>query len=167
MASEIFRFGVALVGTMATLGVGAVVMEHPAIAQIRPTPPATSFATGRGIAQGAAFNRGRNANVALTLEGENWSLEMTEILPSNARNQRPGRVQYRGAIVRRTDEPGAANSFSLTTRVRSFDSSDNLRIITNTTGTCRIEVFNSRVISSTCNAVADNSSTDFLGLEQF
>jgi hypothetical protein len=51
--------------------------------------------------------------------------------------------------------------------VRSFDSSANLRIITNTTGTCRIEVFNSRVLASNCSTVADDSSTEFLGLEQF
>jgi hypothetical protein len=93
---------------------------------------------GRGVAQGAAFNRGRNANVALTLDGESFGLELTEILASNVRNQTPARVQYRGAITNRTDEPGTANSFSLFARVRSFDSSANLRIITNTTGICRI-----------------------------
>lgn len=131
----------------------------------RPTPGSVS--QGRGVAQGASFNRGRNANVTLTLDGENFGLEMTEILPSNVRGQTPGRVQYRGAITRRTDDPANANSFSLFTRVRSFDSSANLRIITNTTGTCRIEVFNSRVLSSDCSTIADNSATDFLGLEQF
>ncbi|WP_277882054.1 hypothetical protein [Phormidium tenue] len=38
---------------------------------------------GRGVAQGAAFNRGRNANVALTFDGKNFGLELTEIQPSN------------------------------------------------------------------------------------
>ncbi|MEO1067729.1 MAG: hypothetical protein AAFW95_01205 [Cyanobacteria bacterium J06638_6] len=83
------------------------------------------------------------------------------------RNQTPAQVQYHGAITRRTDEPDTANSFSLFARVRSFDSSANLRIITNTTGTCRITVFASRVLLSDCSTIADNSATDFLGLEQF
>lgn len=42
-----------------------------------------------------------------------------------------------------------------------------LRIITNTTGSCRIEVFDARVIYANCNTVVDNSSIRFLGLEQF
>jgi hypothetical protein len=58
-------------------------------------------------------------------------------------------------------------SFTLTTRVRSFDSSETLRIVTNTTGTCRIEVFDARINYINCNTVVDNSSTRFLGLEQF
>ncbi|MGF1570955.1 MAG: hypothetical protein ACFCVD_23250 [Nodosilinea sp.] len=136
------------------------------LAQLPPRP-ASAFFQGRGVAHDAVFSRGRNANVSLTLDGDNYSLEMTEILPSNPRNQPPGRVQYRGAILRRADQPDSPNSFSLSTRVRSFDSSANLRILTNTTGTCRIDVFNSRVISSSCTTVADDSSTQFLGLEQF
>ncbi|MEA5451521.1 hypothetical protein VB780_23285 [Leptolyngbya sp. CCNP1308] len=136
-------------------------------AQIPNRPAPANLAQGRGVAQGASFNRGRNANVTLNLDGENFGLELTEILPSNVRGQSPARVQYRGAITRRTDDPASANSFSLFTRVRSFDSSANLRIITNTTGTCRIEVFDARVISSDCSTIADNSKTEFLGLEQF
>lgn len=156
----------ALVGTIATLGIAIMV---PAVtqAQIPNRPAQTNLSQGRGVAQGASFNRGRNTNVTLTIDGESFGLEMMEIVPSNVRGQTPGRVQYRGAITRRTDDPANANSFSLFTRIRSFDSSQNLRIITNTTGTCRIEVFNSRVLSSSCSTIADNSETDFLGLEQF
>lgn len=156
----------ALVGTIATLGM-ALIVPAATQAQIPNRPAPTSLSQGRGVAQGAAFNRGRNANVTLTIDGENFGLEMTEIQAANVRGQTPGRVQYRGAITRRTDDPANANSFSLFTRIRSFDSSQNLRIITNTTGTCRIEVFNSRVLSSSCSTIADNSETDFLGLEQF
>ena len=156
------------IGIVAAMG---VVWVSQATAQTNsPTPsrPATmTFFQGRGVAQGAAFNQGRNANVALTLDGNNFGLELTEIQASNVRGQAPGRVQYRGSITRRSDEPGRANSFTLNTRVSSFDSSQNLRILTNTAGTCRLEVFNSRVISSSCSTVADNSSTQFLGLEQF
>ncbi len=153
-----------LVVTVAALG---VMLMAPAIAQIPSRPGPTNLSQGRGVAQGAAFNRGRNANVTLTLDGENFGLELTEIQAANVRGQSPRRVQYRGAITRRTDDPANANSFSLFTRVRSFDSSQNLRIITNTTGTCRIEVFDARVLSSNCSTIADNSETDFLGLEQF
>lgn len=163
------HFLIGLVGVVAACG---FCLFPPAIAQTTAPAPASGPATtgvfqGRGVAQGAAFTRGRNANLNLTLDGENYSLELTEILASNVRNQTPARVQYRGAITRRTDEPGAANSFSVFTRVRSFDTSDNLRIITNTTGTCRIDVFDARVISSSCNTASSNSSTHFLGLEQF
>jgi len=125
------------------------------------------FFQGRGIAQGSAFARGRNANLSLTLDGENFGLEMTEPQASGTRNQTPSRVQYRGVIVRRNREPGGPNNFILSVRVRSFDSSDNFRVISNTTGTCRIEVFDARVTYSNCNAIADDSSTRFLGLEQF
>lgn len=159
---------IGLIGFIAALGVALI---PPVMAQTSvPTPArpaARTVSQGRGVAQGAAFSRGRNANVSLTVDGENFGLELTEIQASNVRGQTPARVQYRGAITRRTDEPGTANSFSLFTRVRSFDSSANLRIITNTTGTCRIEVFNARVLSSNCSTIADDSSTEFLGLEQF
>jgi hypothetical protein len=157
---------IGLAGAITALGI-ALLAPVVTQAQIPNRPAPINLAQGRGVAQGAAFNRGRNVNTSLTLDGENFGLELTEIVPSNVRGQTPGRVQYRGAITRRTDDPASPNSFSLFTRVRSFDSSANLRIITNTTGTCRIEVFNSRVLASTCSTVADNSSTEFLGLEQF
>lgn len=124
------------------------------------------FFQGRGVTQGAAFSRGRNANVSLTLDRDNFRLEMTEI-QATSRNRAPGRVDYRGAIVRRNPDSSSPNSFTLTTRVRSFDSSEIFRVLPNTTGTCRIEVFDARVIYSNCTTVADDGSTRFLGLEQF
>jgi len=162
------RLRIELASGVVVLGVALTPL---AIAETNvPTPArsgAANFFQGRGIAQGATFAKGRNTNISLTLDGENFGLEMIEILPSNTRNQQAGRVQYRGVILRRTDKSGTPNSFSLNTRVRSFDSSANLRVLTNTTGTCRVEVFNSRVIASNCNTVANDSSTQFLGLEQF
>jgi hypothetical protein len=116
---------------------------------------------GRGVAQGAAFTRGRSANVTLTTDRDNFSLDMAE--PS----RRGARVQYRGAIMRRNGGSNNPNSFTLDARVRSFDTSTSLRPITTTAGTCRIEVFDARVVSSTCTSLADDSSTRFLGLEQF
>ena len=122
---------------------------------------------GRGVAQGAVFSQGRNAEVSLTLERDNFGLEMSQLGGTHTGNQSPARIQYRGIVSRRTNGTSGPNSFTLTTRVRSFDSSETLRIITNTTGTCRIEVFDARVNYINCNTVVDNSSTRFLGLEQF
>jgi len=159
----------AWIGIVAALGIaiGSQAMAQTGLPTSPTRPIATNFFQGRGVAQGAAFTQGRNTNLALTLDGDNFGLELTEIQAASTRGQPIARVQYRGAITRRSDDAANPNSFSLNTRVRSFDSSDNFRIITNTTGTCRIEVFDSRVISSSCNTVADNSSTQFLGLEQF
>jgi hypothetical protein len=39
--------------------------------------------------------------------------------------------------------------------------------LTNTAGTCRIEVFGARVVYSNCKIATNDSSTRFLGLEQF
>lgn len=113
---------------------------------------------GRGIAQGSAFTGGRTANTALTIDGNSFGLEIVE--PPGTR----ARVQYRGAVIRRN---GNSSSFTLDGRVQTFNSTDNLRLRGTTTGTCRIEVSNSIVTSSTCNTVTDNSGTRFLGLEQF
>ncbi len=164
--------GCVLVAAAGALAGAAFSLQPQVLAQPStpavPSPAAASGSfQGRGIAQGAAFNRGRNANAVLIIERDNFSFELIEPAAASGRSQPPARVQYRGAITRRTNDPAGANNFTLNTRVRSFDSSQNLRIITNTTGTCRIEVFDARVISSSCNTVADNSSTEFLGLEQF
>ncbi|BAU10932.1 hypothetical protein LEP3755_14240 [Leptolyngbya sp. NIES-3755] len=135
----------------------------PATAQV--TPEATRSTPGRfqgrGVAQGSAFTRGRNASVGLTLDRDNFSLDMTE--PSN----RGARLQYRGVISRRNNDANNPNSFTIDTRVRSFNSSADLRVLNNTTGTCRIEIFDARIISSSCTTVANDSSSRFMGLEQF
>jgi hypothetical protein len=149
-----------LIGSVAIIG-GLWLPQ--ATAQNRPS----GTFQGRGVAQGAVFSRGRNADVSLTLNGNNFGLEMTQFGGAHTQNQAPARIQYRGAVARRTNNSSGPNSFTLTTRVRSFDSSETLRIITNTTGTCRIEVFDARVIYSNCTTIAENSSARFLGLEQF
>jgi hypothetical protein len=124
----------------------------------------TSLSTfqGRGVAQGAAFTQGRNANVSLTIDRDNFGLELAE--PPGTR----ARVQYRGSIIRRQSGGSTnPNSFTLDGRVRTFSSSDNLRVLNNTTGTCRVEVFDARVNSISCNSVAQDGPVRFLGLEQF
>jgi hypothetical protein len=124
-------------------------------------PVAQTNFEGRGVAQGAAFTRGRNANVFLTIDSDNFVLELVEPRGS-------ARVQYRGAVIRRqSDRSENSSSFTLDGRVRTTTSSDNLRSLNNTTGTCRVKVFDSRVNSINCNTVTSDSSARFLGLEQF
>jgi hypothetical protein len=130
-----------------------------AIAQTRPAPTRTEF-EGRGVAHGSVFSRGRNVNGSLTINQGRFDYNIAQ--PPGTRI----RVRYQGAVARQT--PGSTpNSFVLDGRVQTFDSSASTRIFNNTTGTCRIEVFDARVISSTCRSVAPDSKTDFLGLEQF
>jgi len=144
-----------LVGCTALVSaIGLTLLPH-ALSQTRGT------LQGRGVVHGSAFTRGRMANVALTIEGDNFGLELAEQARTGAR------VQYRGIITRQPNNSTNSGSFTLNGRVRSFNTSTNLRALNNTTGNCRIEVFDSRVISSNCNTVAADSSTQFLGLEQF
>jgi hypothetical protein len=131
-----------------------------------PRPPAQTNFQGRGVAQGSAFTRGRNATVNLIIERDNFGFELTE--PGGRTEAGPrAQVQYRGAVIRKTNVSTNSNSFTLDGRIRSFSSSANLRVLPNTTGTCRIEVFDARVISSTCRTATADSTTQFLGLEQF
>ena len=131
-----------------------------AIAQTRPAPTRSEF-EGRGVAHGSVFRRGQNVNVSLTVDQGRFTLNMAQ--PPGTRT----RVRYQGAVSRQNNTANTPNSFTLDGRVQTFDSSASTRIFNNTTGTCRIEVFDARVISSTCRSVAPDSKTDFLGLEQF
>jgi len=132
--------------------------QADAIAQTRPVP--APQLEGRGVAHGSVFNRGQNVNVSLTVNQGRFSFTLAQ--PPGTRNQ----VRYQGSVARQTPKT-SANSFVLDGRVQTFDSSASTRIFNNTTGTCRIEVFDARVISSTCRSVAPDSTTQFLGLEQF
>lgn len=129
--------------------------------QSSPRPVQNNF-QGRGVAQGSAFTRGRNVSTDLTIDRDNFGFELAE--PPGRSDTGRARVQYRGSVVRRSS---SSANFTLDGRIRSFNSSANLRVLPNTTGTCRIEVFDSRVISSTCRTATADSTTQFLGLEQF
>lgn len=127
----------------------------------RQRPSQTEF-DGRGVAQGSVFTRGRNANVSLTINEGRFVYNMAQ--PPGTRV----RVRYQGSVARQTPgSPAGSSSFTLDGRVQTFDSSASTRIFNNTTGTCRIEVFDARVISSSCRAATADSNTQFLGLEQF
>lgn len=137
-----------------------IAVSLPELPQANAQSRQTGF-EGKGVANGSTFTRGRNANAALSTDGNDFSLELSE--PPGIR----ARVQYRGVVIRQTNDSSSPNSFTLDGRIRSFTSSANRRNLNATTGTCRIEVFDSRVVSSTCNSVASDTSTRFLGLEQF
>lgn len=126
----------------------------------RPAPSQRDL-EGRGVAHGSVFTKGRNVNVSLTINQGRFVYNLAQ--PPGTRT----RVRYQGSVARQNNTGSNARSFTLDGRVQTFDSSASTRIFNNTTGTCRIEVFDSRVISSSCRAVAPDSSTQFLGLEQF
>ncbi|MDX2228256.1 MAG: hypothetical protein NW220_01370 [Leptolyngbyaceae cyanobacterium bins.349] len=136
----------------------ATLEDSKPIAQTRPAPTRSEF-EGRGVAHGSVFRRGQSVNTSLTVDQGRFIFNIVQ--PPGTRN----RVRYQGTIVRQP--PATNNSFILDGRVQTFDSSASTRIFNNTTGTCRIEVFDARVISSTCRAVVPDSNTQFLGLEQF
>jgi len=154
---------------MVFIGVAAISLLYfpRTIAQ---TNPSLEFFQGRGIAQGEVFARGRNAHVTWTLDGDNFNLDMTDPPSTTTQTQsRPSaRLQYRGVVSRRGNDNRNFGSFTLTTRLQSFDSSETLRGISNTTGSCQLEGFAGRIVYSNCKTTIRNrSSVRFLGLEQF
>lgn len=130
-------------------------------------PPGNSAPTegsfsGQGKASGSVFGRGRQADAALNFNQGNFSLGLA--VPPGTGAQ----VNYNGTINRlKVNKSRNPDSFVLDGRVHGFASSgNNLRVI-NTHGTCRIEVFDSRVIDVSCHTNVRNSSTQFTGLKQF
>jgi hypothetical protein len=125
------------------------------------TPTQGSF-SGRGTASGAVFGRGRQTNASLDFNRNRFSLGL--YVPPGTGMQ----VRYQGIINRlRGTNTNNPNSFVIDARVQSFASSVNRLRVVNTTGSCRIEVFDARIISVACNANAPNSSTRFTGMRQF
>jgi hypothetical protein len=84
---------------------------------------------------------------------------------------------YQGTIVRKTTGTRGINSFILETQVDSFISSVGEYQIFDATGTCRIEVCDSVVLSSDCqitdapampvDLIEPGLSTQFFGVAQF
>jgi hypothetical protein len=118
--------------------------------------------SGKGLTSGSVFGKERETDASLNFNGNNFSFSLA--VPPGTGAQ----VVYSGTITRQR-RTGSTNSgsFRLIGRVRSFASSDHdLRVI-NAAGDCQIEVFDSRVTSSSCNTRVRNSSTYFQGLQQF
>lgn len=126
-------------------------------------PPAEGTFAGRGQASGAVFGSGRQADASLNFNrSQRFSLSLS--VPPGTGAQ----VQYMGTINQiRSANSGNPNSFTIDGRVQSFASSaNNLRVV-NTSGSCRIEVFDARITSVSCNTRASGSSTRFTGMAQF
>jgi len=131
------------------------------------TPPANATPTegsfqGRGTASGAVFGRGRQTDASLDFNRGNFSVGLS--VPPGTGAQ----VRYQGTINRlRSTNPNNPSSFVLEGRIRSFASSVNGLRVRNTSGNCRIEVFDARIVSSSCSANAPGSATQFRGMAQF
>lgn len=126
------------------------------------TLPTQGTFLGRGLASGAVFVDEQEVDANLNFNGSNFSYTLA--VPPGTGAQ----VSYSGTISRlRSTGASNAGTFVLQGRVQRFASSaDDLQVI-NATGTCRIEVFDSRIVSTTCNTRARNSKTRFEGLQQF
>lgn len=125
-------------------------------------PPTSGTFHGRGIVSGSVFTQGRQADAVLNMNQGRFSLSFA------ATAVRGMEVNYNGTIIRRrAGSSRGRNGFVLETQVRTFASSSNGLRVTNTSGGCRIEVFDARIISSSCNTNLRNSSTRFQGMVQF
>ncbi|EKQ66785.1 hypothetical protein OsccyDRAFT_4585 [Leptolyngbyaceae cyanobacterium JSC-12] len=125
------------------------------------SPNAGTF-QGRGIVSGSVFTAGRQADTMLNFNANNFSYGIAATAVSGTE------VNYQGIITqRRAGSSLGRNGFVLETKVQRFASSANNLRVQNASGSCRIEIFDARVVSSTCNIAIPNSSTRFDGLKQF
>jgi hypothetical protein len=125
------------------------------------TLPTEGNFMGKGLTSGAVFSDEQETEANLSFNGSNFSYTLS--VPPGTGAQ----VNYGGTIRRLRGTGSNPNSFVLQGRVRRFASSANDLEVVNATGDCRIEVFDARVVSSSCNSRARNSSTRFEGLAQF
>jgi hypothetical protein len=125
------------------------------------TLPTEGDFSGRGLTSGAVFGDERETDASLSFNGNNFSFWLA--VPPGTGAQ----VNYSGTVTRLRGTGSNSNSFVLQGRVQRFASSANNLQVINATGNCRIEVFDARVISSTCNTRLRDSSTRFAGLQQF
>lgn len=118
---------------------------------------------GRGLARGSVFGNEQVTDATLNLNGRNYSFAIA--VPPGTGVQ----VNYIGTVtrIRQSSLSGSGNSFILQGRVQSFASSSNGMQLVNVAGNCEIEVFDSRVISTTCNTRLRDTRTHFDGLHQF
>jgi hypothetical protein len=131
------------------------------------TPPSGAVPTegnfsGRGTASGAVFGSGQRVDADLSFNRNAFSLGLA--VPPGTGVQ----IRYLGTISQiRSTGSNNSNSFVIDGRLESFASSaSGLRVI-NTSGTCRIEVFDARITSTSCSTTAPGASTQFFGVKQF
>jgi hypothetical protein len=117
---------------------------------------------GKGQARDSVFGDVKQADASLDFNSGNFSLGL--YVPPGTGAQ----VRYQGTInsLRGTD-PNNPYSFILRGQVNGFASSANGLQMLDTTGTCEIEVFDSRIVSTLCETNISDSKTRFVGLRQF
>lgn len=126
--------------------------------------PSSGNFDGRGLARGSVFGDERQADSNLTFNSSSNRFSYSIFVPGGTTEQ----VNYNGTISRvRSTSSNNPNNFVLEGAVASFASSANGLRVVDTTGSCRIEVFDARIVSSSCNSRAANSTTNFEGLAQF
>ncbi|MEX0269648.1 META domain-containing protein [Leptolyngbyaceae cyanobacterium UHCC 1019] len=121
-----------------------------------PTPPPRGRTyQNRGIASGSIFTQGRQTNATLTRMGNNFTfrLETPSLLGL--------KMEYGGTETRTQT---LRNGFILTGRVRNLASSATLNNALPAIGSCRIEVLDSRVVSSYCDMAIKSTTTRFQGV---
>ncbi len=148
----------------AALGIAGAVAAHepladyplassavaPQLAQSFPVidfPPGDGTFAGTGIATGSKFTAGRQASAMVSFNNASSSFSFSIVAGGDT-------VLYQGTVVRRSASRLGVNGLVLETRVDSFMSSVVEGVVFDAEGTCRIEVFNSQVVTSTCNITA-------------
>ena len=115
--------------------------------------------SGTGVATGSKFTVGRQADAVLNFNtSNNFSLSLS------ATGADTLEMTYQGTVTRQSASSLGASGFVLETRVNSFASSLGDWQVFEATGTCRIEVLASRVVSSTCNVTAPAFPADLTAL---
>jgi hypothetical protein len=124
------------------------------------TVPTQGTFAGLGTASGSIFGQLQQVDASLNFnQSDNFNFWLA-VLPGNG-----DQVQYLGVITERMSL--GRNDFRLETQVQSFASSASGLQLVNTTGSCRIEVFDARVASALCNVTAPNGNTQFTGMSPF
>jgi hypothetical protein len=142
-----------------TLGGGG---SPPSVTPPGASPPTSGSFDGRGRATGAVFGGGRNADASLSFNQGRLSLQL--FVPPGTGTQ----MQYQATFDSRRDiKATGATNFVIQARMQSFASSANGLRVTSSTGSCRIEVFDSRITSAICNSNRPGGSTRFTGMNQF
>jgi hypothetical protein len=118
---------------------------------------------GKGRASRSVFGLGQQTDASLNFN-QTGKFSLSLAVPPGTGAQ----VNYNGTITHsRGTNSKNPNSFILDGKVNSFASSaSNLRVI-DTSGSCKIEVFDARVISTSCDTKVPVSSTRFTGMKQF
>jgi len=123
--------------------------------------PAEGTMPGRGLTTGSIFTLGRQSDAVLNFNNNGFSLSLA------ARYASGMEVNYSGTITRRLPGTRGSNGFVLETQIDRFASSQNGMRVVNTSGTCRIEVFDSLVVIADCTPQVRDGATQFRGMEQF